>query len=49
MCARFSFLNIVLRLGLEELVPWEDEVAEFICCCCATAAVDGSINNLPGP
>jgi hypothetical protein len=39
---------MVLRLGLEELIPWEVEVAEFICCCCATAAVDGSINPLNG-
>ena len=38
-------LNIVLRgKGLEEeLAFWEDEVLEFIRCCCATA-VDGSIN-----
>jgi hypothetical protein len=30
----------------EELVPWEDELFEFICnCCCATIA-DGTINSL---
>ena len=43
-------LNIVLRgkgLGEEELVLWEDEELEFICCCCATA-IDGSINLLNG-
>jgi hypothetical protein len=42
-------LNIVLRdKGLEEeLAFWEDEVLEFIRCCCATA-VDGSINPLNG-
>jgi hypothetical protein len=42
-------LNIVLRdKGLEddeELVPW-DEVFELICCSCATAVVDESINLL---
>jgi hypothetical protein len=33
----------------EELVPWEDEVLEFICCCCcATTAVDESINLVNG-
>jgi hypothetical protein len=39
-------LNILLRdNGLEEeLVLWENEVLEFICCCCATA-VDGSIKD----
>ena len=46
-----SCLNIVLRgkgLEVEELVFWEeDEVSEFIRCCCATA-VDGSINPLNG-
>jgi hypothetical protein len=31
----------------EELVLWEDEVLEFICCCSATAT-DGSINPLNG-
>jgi hypothetical protein len=39
-------LNILLRdkgLQEEELVLWEEEVLEFIRCCCATA-VDGSIN-----
>ncbi|MGB6531498.1 MAG: hypothetical protein WBF33_25610 [Candidatus Nitrosopolaris sp.] len=36
-------MDILLKdKGLEEeLVPWEDEVLEFIRCCCATA-VDGS-------
>jgi hypothetical protein len=46
-----SCLNIVLRdKGLEEeeeLVLWEDEVLEFIRCCCVTA-VDGSINPFNG-
>jgi len=46
-----SCLNKVLRdkglEGEEELVLWEDEVLEFIRCCCATA-VDGSINPLNG-
>ena len=44
-----SCLNIVLRgkgLEVEVLEFWEeDEVLEFIRCCCATA-VDGSINPL---
>jgi hypothetical protein len=42
-------LNIALRgKGLEEeLVLWEDEVLEFIRCCCVTA-VDGSINPFNG-
>ena len=43
-------LNIVLRgKGLEvgELIFLEDEVLEFIRCCCATA-IDGSINPLNG-
>jgi hypothetical protein len=31
----------------EELVPWEDEVLEFICCyCCATTVVGVSITLL---
>jgi len=44
-------LNIVLRdkglEGEEELVLSEDEVLEFIRCCCATA-VDGSISSFNG-
>ena len=47
-------LNIVLRgKGLEEeLALWEDEVFEFICCCCATAVdesipLNGIINIIP--
>jgi len=45
-------LNIVLRgkgLKVEVLEFWEDEVLEFIRCCCATAtAIDGSIHPLNG-
>ena len=40
---RISAVRIVLRdkgLG-EELVPWEDEVLEFICCCCCAATAVG--------
>jgi predicted DNA-binding helix-hairpin-helix protein len=44
-------LNKVLRdkglEGEEELVLWEDEVLEFIRCCCATA-VDESISPFNG-